>query len=276
MKTRPAGRGGPSPTLQLYLEEINRTPLLRQDQEEELARRVREGDPAARDHLVRANLRLVVAVARRCRGRGVPLEDLVAEGNLGLIRAVEAFDPSLGTRFSTYASYWIKQSIERLVINTAKAIRLPAYVEGLLAKWRRAAAALAGEQGRPPADAEVALRLGLPAKKLKVVQQALSIRGALVAAGGEEGEALPESLADHRAKPPAAALVGADEAREALRLLGRLGARSAAVLRLRFGLGGEGGLTLAEVGDRLGLTGERVRQIEQSALAELAGMMSGG
>ena len=272
MQTRP-GRGGPSPVLKLYFEEINRTPLLRQDQEEELARRVQEGDPEARDHLVRANLRLVVAVACRYGGRGVALEDLVAEGNLGLIHAVEAFDPSRGTRLGTYAVHWVRQAILRLLRNTSRAIRLPAYVQGLVVKWRRAAAALAKEQGRPPADAEVALRLGLPAKKLEVVRQALSIRGAV---GGEEGEALPESLADHRAKPPAAAMVGADEVREALLLLGRLGERSAAVLRLRFGLGGEGRLTLAEVGDRLGLTRERVRQIEQGALAALAGMMSGG
>jgi RNA polymerase primary sigma factor len=262
--------------LKLYFEEINRTPLLRQDQEEELARRVQEGDPEARDHLVRANLRLVVAVACRYGGRGVALEDLVAEGNLGLIHAVEAFDPSRGTRLGTYAVHWVRQAILRLLRNTSRAIRLPAYVQGLVVKWRRAAAALAKEQGRPPADAEVAFRLGLAAKKLKVVQQALSVLGAMGAAGGEEGEALPESLADHRAKPPAAAMVGADEVREALLLLGRLGERSAAVLRLRFGLGGEGRLTLAEVGDRLGLTRERVRQIEQGALGELASMMSAG
>ncbi len=276
MKTRPARGGGPSPALKLYLEEINRTPLLRQDQEEELARRVQEGDPEARDHFVRANLRLVVAVARRYGGPGVALEDLVAEGNLGLIHAAENFDPDRGTRFSAYASHWIRQAIRRLLINTSRAIRLPAYVQGLLVKWRLAAAALAEELGRPPADAEVALRLVLPAKKLKVVRQALSIRGTMGAAGGEEWEAIPESLADHRAKPPAATLVGADEAHEALRLLARLGERSAAVLRLRFGLGGERRLTLVEVGDRLGVTRERVRQIEQSALTALAGMMSGG
>jgi RNA polymerase primary sigma factor len=274
MMTRSAGRGGPHSALKLYLEEINRTPLLRQDQEEELGRRVQGGDPEARDHLVRANLRLVVAVARRYGGRGVALEDLVAEGNLGLIRAVEEFDPSRGTRFGIYATYWIKQSILRSLANTGRAIRLPAYVQGLLAKWRRAAAALAEDLGCPPADAEVALRLGLPARKLKVVRQALSIRGALRAAGGEEGEAIHESLADYRAKPSAAALLRADAAHEALGLLGRLDARSAVVLRLRFGLGGEGRLTLAEVGGRLGLTRERVRQIEQGALAALAGMLS--
>jgi RNA polymerase primary sigma factor len=136
--------------------------------------------------------RLVVAVARRYGGRGVALEDLVAEGNLGLIRAVEAFDPSLGTRFSTYATHWIRQAVRRVLTNTSRAIRLPAYVEGLLGKWRRAAAALAGELGRPPADAEVALRLGLPAKKLKVVRQALSLRAALGAAGGAEGPPRPD------------------------------------------------------------------------------------
>jgi RNA polymerase primary sigma factor len=272
MKTRPAVRGGPGPALQLYLEEIDRTPLLRQDQEQELARRVQGGDPEARDHLVRANLRLVVAVARRYGGRGVELEDLVAEGNLGLIHAAENFDADRGTPFAAYAIPCIRQAILRLLLNSSRAIRLPAYVQGLLGKWRRAAAALAEELGRPPADAEVALRLGLPAKKLRVVQQALSIRGAMEA--GEE--AVPESLVDPRARPPATVMLGADEVQEALTLLGRLGARQADVLRLRFGLGGEGGLTLAEVGDRLGVTRERVRQIEQGALAALAGMMSAG
>src|SRR3982750_3135369 len=148
--------------LETYLREINETPLLKEDEEKQLAYRVEAGDSAARDHLVRANLRLGVNIARSYPGKGLSLEDLIAEGNLGLLRAVEGFDPSMNTRFSTYASYWIKQSIKRLVINTAKTVRLPAYMVDLLTKWRRATAKLQEELGRAPTEEEVAQDLGLP------------------------------------------------------------------------------------------------------------------
>src|SRR5262249_45633116 len=154
-----------------YLRDINKTPLLSAAEERELAYRVEEGDGPARDAMVRANLRLVVNIARAYLGRGLPLEDLIAEGNLGLVRAVEGFDPSLGGRFSTYASYWIKQSIKRAVINTAKAVRLPAYMHELLTKWKRAATALQEELGRPATPEEVAGLLGLPQKKLAVIKK---------------------------------------------------------------------------------------------------------
>src|SRR5579871_6832533 len=134
--------------LETYLREINETPLLNADEEKMLAYRIEEGDSEARDRMVRANLRLVVNIARGYAGKGLGLEDLIEEGNLGLLRAVEGFDPAMNTRFSTYASYWIKQSIKRAIINTAKTIRLPAYMEELLKKWRRASAKLQDELGR--------------------------------------------------------------------------------------------------------------------------------
>src|SRR5438552_10674925 len=142
--------------LETYLSEINETPLLSADEEKLLAVRIEEGDIEARDHMVRANLRLVVNIARSYTGKGLGLQDLIAEGNLGLMRAVEGFDPAMNTRFSTYASYWIKQSIKRAVINTGKTIRIPAYMVELLAKWRRAASKLHDELGRPPTHEEVA------------------------------------------------------------------------------------------------------------------------
>src|SRR6266481_3607696 len=142
--------------LETYLREINETPLLSAEQEKELAYRIEAGDCEARDRMVRANLRLVVNIARSYTGKGLGLQDLVAEGNLGLLRAVEAFDPSMNTRFSTYASYWIKQSIKRTLINTAKTIRIPAYMVELLAKWRRAAAKLQEELGRAASQEEIA------------------------------------------------------------------------------------------------------------------------
>ena len=144
--------------LETYLREINQTPLLRKDEEKQLAYRVEGGDSAARDHLVRANLRLVVNIARSYTGKGLSLEDLIAEGNLGLLRAVDRFDPSFNTRFGTYASYWIKQSIRRALTGTSRTIRLPAHLQHLLSRWRRADAELREELGRAPADEEVARR----------------------------------------------------------------------------------------------------------------------
>src|SRR5204863_6595420 len=140
LMTRPRRQRGPSvqSPLETYLREINETPLLSADEEKELARRIEDGDSEARDRMVRANLRLVVNIARSYTGKGLGLQDLIEEGNLGLLRAVEGFDPRMNTRFSTYASYWIKQSIKRALVNTAKTIRIPAYMVELLAKWRPA------------------------------------------------------------------------------------------------------------------------------------------
>src|SRR5436190_16119294 len=152
------------PPLETYLREINATALLTADQEKDLARRIETGDTSARDQMVRANLRLVVNIARGYTGKGLALQDLIEEGNLGLLRAVEGFDPRMNTRFSTYASYWIKQSIKRALVNTAKTIRIPAYMVELLAKWRRETARLQDLYGRPPTHEEVAKGLNLPKK----------------------------------------------------------------------------------------------------------------
>src|SRR2546425_8340033 len=161
--------------LETYLREIDKTPLLTADEEKSLARRIEEGDSEARDHLVRANLRLVVNIARSYTGKGLGLQDLIEEGNLGLLRAVEGFDPAMNTRFSTYASYWIKQSIKRALVNTAKTIRIPAYMVELLAKWRRATSKLQDELGRPPTHEEVGRALGLPKKKLAIIKKAIRV-----------------------------------------------------------------------------------------------------
>ena len=152
--------------LETYLREINETALLTAEEELMLAKKIGEGDVLARDRMVRANLRLVVNIARGYTGKGLGLQDLIEEGNLGLLRAVEGFDPTVGTRFSTYASYWIKQSIKRALINSAKTIRIPAYMVELLSKWRRATVRLSEELGRTPTNEEVARVLGLPKKKL--------------------------------------------------------------------------------------------------------------
>src|SRR6202167_875096 len=164
--------------LETYLREINETALLTADEEKMLARRIARGDKMARDRMVRANLRLVVNIARGYIGKGLALQDLIEEGNLGLLRAVQGFDPAVGTRFSTYASYWIKQSIKRALVNTAKTIRIPAYMVELLSKWRRASSKLQDELGRPPTHEEVARSLDLPKKKLSIIKKAIRVYNA--------------------------------------------------------------------------------------------------
>ena len=148
--------------LETYLREINEVALLTADEEKMLAKRIEQGDDQARDRMVRANLRLVVNIARGYVGKGLALQDLIEEGNLGLLRAVQGFDPEVGTRFSTYASYWIKQSIKRALVNTAKPIRIPAYMVELLCKWRRMSADLQDSLGRPPTVEEIARALRSP------------------------------------------------------------------------------------------------------------------
>ena len=256
--------------LETYLREINETALLTADQEKSLARAIAVGDNAARDQMVRANLRLVVNIARGYTGKGLVLQDLIEEGNLGLLRAVEGFDPTMNTRFSTYASYWIKQSIKRALVNTAKTIRIPAYMVELLSKWRRATNKLSDELGRPPTHEEVAKLLGLPKKKLAIIKKAIRVYNAAPQSDqGDAGWSIEEMLMDNRAKTPDAEMVESDDLKHVLVLLEKMDKREATVLRMRFGLNDEEPKTLKEIGECLGLTRERVRQIESEALAKL-------
>jgi RNA polymerase primary sigma factor len=261
----------PQSPLETYLREINETPLLSAKEERELAGLIGKGDAQARDHMVRANLRLVVNIARGYVGKGLGLQDLIEEGNLGLLRAVEGFDPEVGTRFSTYASYWIKQSIKRALINSAKTIRIPAYMVELLSKWRRASARLTEELGRTPTQEEVGRVLGLPRKKLPIIKKAIQIYNSTPQSDQTEaGWSLGEMVMDERLKAPDEELLDHDVLSTAMELLENLEVREATVLRLRFGLGDTQAHTLKEIGLELGLTRERVRQIETEALSKLA------
>lgn len=264
------GASSQSP-LETYLREINETGLLSAEEERELARRIADGDVQARDHMVRANLRLVVNIARGYVGKGLGLQDLIEEGNLGLLRAVEGYDPDVGTRFSTYASYWIKQSIKRALINSAKTIRIPAYMVELLSKWRRASARLSEELGRGPTQEEVGRVLGLPRKKLPIIKKAIQIYNSAPQSDQTEvGWSLGEMVMDERLKAPDEELLDHDVLSTAMELLNDLDTREATVLKMRFGLGDHQAHTLKEIGNELGLTRERVRQIETEALAKLA------
>jgi RNA polymerase primary sigma factor len=260
--------------LETYLREINETALLSAQEEKELAYRIEDGDGEARDRMVRANLRLVVNIARSYTGKGLGLQDLIEEGNLGLLRAVEGFDPSMNTRFSTYASYWIKQSIKRALVNTAKTIRIPAYMVELLAKWRRAQSKLQDELGRPPTQEEVAGSLDLPKKKLGIIKKAIRVyNSAPQTEQADTGWSLDEMLMDANTKTPDTEMVEADDLHHVLDLLDKMDKREAAVLRMRFGLDSEEPKTLKEIGECLGLTRERVRQIESEALNKLSESM---
>ena len=257
--------------LETYLQEINETALLSANDEKELARRIAFGESAARDRMVRANLRLVVNIARAYTNKGLPLQDLIEEGNLGLLRAVEGFDPDMNTRFSTYASYWIKQSIKRALINTGKTIRIPAYMVELLTKWRRATAQLDEKLGRPPTQEEVAKELGLPKKKLSIVKEAIQLYTSIPQTDDDEGGwQMSDMVADQRTKAPDDDMLDADNLKHVYRILETMDPREAMILRMRFGLDDSEPRTLKEIGETLGLTRERVRQIESDVLKRIA------
>jgi RNA polymerase primary sigma factor len=243
--------------------------LLSADEERALAAALAGGDPDARDRLVGSNLGLVVTIARQYLGRGLELDDLAGEGNLGLIRAAEGFDPAFGTRFSTYAAYWIRQAIRAALTDTAAPIRLPAHMVALLSKWRRAERALSDGPGGPPAFERVAAELGLTEAQRVLVRRALDSRR-FHAGGDDQGEGSRLAASAWGGPDPGSEAERCDEARGLrARMAVRLDAREREILTLRFGLGGGGPLTLKEVGRRLGITREWVRKIERRAVALL-------
>ncbi|MGL4594983.1 MAG: sigma-70 family RNA polymerase sigma factor [Thermoguttaceae bacterium] len=262
--------------LETYLRDIHSTALLTHEDEIRLAEAISFGDMEARDIMVRSNLRLVVNIARGYSGKGLSLQDLIEEGNLGLLRAVEGFDPNMGTRFSTYASYWIKQSIKRALINSSKTIRIPAYMVELLAKWRKATIRLSEELTRSPTPEEIARSLGLPRKKLPIIKKAMIINNLTQQSEqSESGFTLSDTIMDERTKSPDEEFLANDNLAFVMRQIELMDVREATVLRLRFGLNDQEPLTLKEIGEHLGLTRERVRQIEIEALARLGESLEG-
>ncbi len=262
--------GQGSNSVQIYLREIKDESLLSAAEECSLAEGIANGDSDARERMIKANLRLVVKIALDYVGRGIPLEDLISEGNLGLIRAAKEFKPQYGTRFSTYASYWIKQSIRHALINTTATIRLPAHMVGLLTRWRRAERVLYRQDGRMPSFDELATFLGLTETQKGLVAKAHQARHLKLesAIGTGLGRWSPEETMN-RSEAVDSMLEADEERMMLLNRLDRLDQRERTVLALRYGLEGEAPLTLKEIGRRLGVTREWVRKIEIRAVRRL-------
>jgi len=257
-------------SLKLYLKEISRTPLLTIEEEVQLAERIKNGDPEARAHMIRANLRLVVKIAQDYSNYGLPVMDLISEGNIGLMKAVERFDPDKGGKLSTYAAWWIKQSIKRALANQSKTIRLPVHMVDKIAKMRRISTMLAEALGREPTDEELADEIGLPRRKLAMLKQA-SQRPTSLDAPINEGEATEfgEIIGDDRAENPLDALADKNLHGELDGLLSILDKRERRIIDERFGLNGRKPMTLEEVGREFGVTRERIRQLQNSALTKM-------
>ena len=267
-KTSKAGLGW-------YLEQIKATPLLTAEEERQLARRIQEhSDPVAREQMIQSNLRLVVNIAKEYSNPGMTLSDLVAEGNLGLLRAVEEFDPDAGVRFSTYAAWWIKQAVKRAMINAGQPIHIPAYLMKLITKWRRASRELEAKLGRPATTKEMAKRLKISAKKAEIIRQGLTAVNAPSQMGTEEAQAMSEMLCGEREEAPEESMMRASDAPITEALLETLDQRERRILELRYGMDGYEGpqRTFKEIGKIVGLTRERVRQLEKQALASLQEM----
>jgi RNA polymerase primary sigma factor len=261
--------------LGLYLRDIAKVPLLTPEQEQELARRVQAGDADAERQLIEANLRLVVRVARRYLNRGLSLLDLIEEGNLGLLHAVTKFQPGRGTRFSTYAVWWIRQAVARALANQARMIRLPVHIELLLGQYMKKKAAVTQDLGRAPTTEEIARALGQPLEEIEHIERMSQRPVSLDAPIGQEGDGKLEDLVRDAEPLPGAGLAVALKAREDLAgVLRDLPDTERSVLALRFGLEGEEPRTLESIGRQLGLTRERVRQIEAAALARLRRLMA--
>ena len=256
--------------IRLYLREIRETPLLTADEEKELSTRYAAGDLASRDRLIEANLRLVVSIAKRYKNHALPLIDLIEEGNLGLIKAVERFRPEKGFRFSTYASWWIRQAIERALVNQGRTVRLPVHVAGELSKMLRTARDLGQELDREPTAMEIANTLEKPLSYVQHLQELNTRNCSLEKPLGAEGDyQLLDTLADTSGATPHSRLDSEDLSGQIAAWIASLSEHEREILVLRFGLNDDEPQTLEAIGRRFGVTRERIRQIEVRSLAKL-------
>ena len=261
--------------IKLYLQEIGQFDLLTPEQEVELANRIAKGDKQARDMMIRANLRLVVKIANDYANYGLPISDLVSEGNLGLIKAVERFDPNKGGKLSTYAAWWIKQSIKRALANQSKAIRLPVHLVDKIAKMRRIIRQLTDELEREPTDEEVSIMMGIPVNKV-AHYKSVSVRPASLDAplGEEDSSSFSDIVGDEKALTPLENLQEKSYSEDISDIMNELEEREQKIIRLRFGLDGDSPKTLEEVGNVFGITRERVRQLQNMAIRKMRNLMT--
>jgi RNA polymerase primary sigma factor len=260
--------------IKIYLREIGQIPLITPKDEIVLAARIKKGDTEARSQMIKANLRLVVKIAHDYSNLGMPLLDLISEGNIGLMKAVERFDPAKGAKLSTYAAWWIKQSIKRALANQAKTIRLPVHLVDKISKMKRAAMKLSEKLGREPTDAELAKVLDVPAAKVAQLRT-ISVRPASLDApiGEDDTTEFSEIVADETAVTPFEILRDKTLRNDVIDILSELEPREAEILTLRFGLDGSKPQTLEDVGRQYKVTRERVRQIQNIALTKLHRIM---
>lgn len=257
-------------SLKVYLNEISQTALLTREQEVELAAKIQAGDESARELMIKANLRLVVKIAKDYSNYGLPLVDLISEGNMGLMKAVERFDPEKGGKLSTYAAWWIKQSIKRALANQSKTIRLPVHMVDKIARMRRVSVVLTEELGREPSTEELAEEIGLPAKKVALLKRAAMRPTSLDAPVGEdEGTTYADLIGDEHATNPMDELDNKTLHGELDGLLDLLDDRESQIIDARFGLNGATPMTLEEVGREFGVTRERIRQLQNLALTKM-------
>jgi len=259
--------------LAVYLNEIRRLPVLTREEEHELARRIRAGDETAKQTMIESNLRLVVQIARRYINRGLPLPDLIEEGNLGLLRAVEKFEAERGTRFSTYATWWIRQAIVRALANQARTIRLPVHVELLLARYAREEKRLTQELGRRPTMEEMAKALDSTVEEIGELDELRQQPVSLDAPGPDGERRLGDLIADRMADPADALASLFRRRTDLVSVLDDLAENERLVLRRRFGLEGEPAETLETIGQRLRLSRERVRQIEAAGIRKVRALL---
>ena len=256
--------------LRVYMNEIAKTDLLTIGEELELAERIKDGDSEARDHMIRANLRLVVKIAKDYSNYGLPLADLISEGNMGLMKAVEKYDPEKGGKLSTYASWWIKQSIKRALSNQSKTVRLPVHMVDKIARLRKITVSLTEELGREPSNDELSEILGIPRKKLALLKQAAQRPTSLDAPVAEDGATtFSETISDSNAIDPSEALTAKEMHNELGPLLKILDQRETAIIGARYGLNGKKPSTLEEISRDFGVTRERIRQLQNIALEKM-------
>ena len=257
-------------SIKAYLKDIRHIPLLKPEEEMELAKRVKKGNKDARKKMIRSNLRMVVNIAKRYTYFGMPFMDLIEEGNMGLMKAVDKFNPQRGFRFSTYAAWWIRQAIGRAISEQSRLIRLPVYISELTAKWKKSNESLTQKLGRSPSDTELAKALNVPAKRMQQLNSWLTKTSSLETPIGEEGEEqIKDLIEDTATESPEKGVSRTLDRERVISLLDQISERERQVLDLRFGLHDEKPHTLAEVAKKMKVSRERIRQIEEVALKKL-------